>query len=118
MFSRELATQWRDRVAALIDNDWLDASVLGGLSQTRPPQRPLPDLSRAKIEKVCARPEAPAWILAWVKSRGDLPADVEADFWRAPPMNLHHDVDGREVWDVVQDVAVIECEAYRIRTPI
>jgi hypothetical protein len=115
VFSRPLTMIWRDRILALLDVGWIEPSVFTRWMSNDSPEKPLPDLTREKIVKICARPDAPAWILGGVESPDALPADVVAQFWRAPAKNVEETVDGHKVSREIRDVAVIDCSLYAAR---
>jgi hypothetical protein len=115
VFSRPLTMIWRDRILALLDVGWIEPSVFTRWMSNDSPEKPLPDITREKIVKICARPDAPAWILGGVESPDALPADVAAQFWRAPAKNVEVTVDGHKVSREVRDVAVIDCSLYAAR---
>ena len=112
LFSRDMALAWRDRALALVENEWIDRRVFALWLFRGAPEKSLPELSREKVERVCSRPDAPAWILGAVKSPVDIPADVEAQIWRGPAQILRREIQGERVWDAVKDVAVIDCARY------
>jgi len=113
VFSRDFAMNWRDRMIPLVENGWMDRRVFAIWLLRGAPENPLPDLSRDKIERICARADAPAWIIGAVKSGAALPPDVEAQLWRGPPQYVRHEVDGEKVWESLQDFAVIDCALYK-----
>jgi hypothetical protein len=112
VFSRPLAMTWRDRTLALLDVDWIDPGVFTRWMPQASPEKSLPDFTREKIHKICARPDAPAWILGGVESPDALPSDVVAQIWRSPRKLVEKAEDGAKVWRKVQDVAVIDCSLY------
>jgi hypothetical protein len=115
VFSRPLTMIWRDRILALLDVGWIAPSVFTRWMSTASPEIPLPDFTHEKIARICARPDAPAWILGGVESADALPADVVARIWRAPTKNVEETVDGHKVSREVRDVAVIDCSLYTAR---
>jgi hypothetical protein len=117
VFSRPLAMIWRDRTLALLDVGWIEPSVFTRWMSNASPEKSLPDFTREKIHKICARPDAPAWILGGLASPDALPADVVAQVWRSPTKNVEETVDGAKVWRKVQDVAVIDCSLFGAGKP-
>jgi hypothetical protein len=114
VFSRPLALVWRDRMLALLENDWIEPALFEPWRRRGAVEKALPEFTREKIERICARPDAPAWILGAVKSPRDVPADVAAKFWRAPAKYVaRRDESGAKPWDKVEDVAAIDCAPYR-----
>jgi hypothetical protein len=112
VFSRPLAMIWRDRILALLDVDWIEPSVFTRWMSGVSPEKALPEFTREKIHKICARPDAPAWILGGVASPDALPSDVVAQIWRSPVKEVEEMAQGHKVWRKVQDVAVIDCSLY------
>ncbi len=116
VFSRPLTLIWRDRMLALLDNDWIERELFEPWLRKGPVEKPLPEFTREKIERICTRPDAPAWILAGVKSRDALPADVAAQFWRSPVKYVARRGEGGvRAWDKVEDVVAIDCALYNVR---
>jgi hypothetical protein len=112
LFSRDFAIAWRDRMLAMIDNDWIDRRIFALWLLKGGGERRLPEFTREKIERICSRKDAPAWIMGAVTSRAALPSDVRAQFWRAPTRYVRHDVEGEMVWDAVREIAVIDCSRF------
>lgn len=80
IFSRELTMLWFERMQALIDEGWITDG--GTISRTLSKPDPVyPDLSPEKLARFCARPDAPAWIVAPIP---DASAAANAQIWRAP----------------------------------
>jgi len=113
VFSRSLTMVWRDRALALLDVDWIKPSVFTPWLEKNGPDRAFPDFTRDKIRKICARPDAPAWILGDVESPNALPSDVTAQFWRSPAKFVEQTDGDQKVWRKVQNVAVIDCSLYQ-----
>lgn len=90
VFSRELTMKWFERMRVLIDLGWVADG--GTISRTiSRPDPPFPDLSPEKIRGFCARPDAPAWIIAPVPS---VDAAGGASVWRAPARHFVADPAG------------------------
>ncbi|MBY6241670.1 hypothetical protein [Methylosinus sp. Sm6] len=80
IFSRELTLTWFERMQALIDQGWIADG--GTISRTLSKPDPIyPDISTDKRERFCARPDAPAWLIAPIPSES---AAAGATVWRAP----------------------------------
>ncbi len=117
VFSRPLAMIWRDRTLALLDVGWIEPSVFTRWMSDASPEKALPEFTREKIHKICARPDAPAWILGGVASPEALPSDVAAQIWRSSVKEVEETAEGHKVWRKVQDVAVIDCSLYGAQAP-
>jgi hypothetical protein len=80
IFSRELTFTWFERMGALIERGWLTdgGTISRALSK---PDPVYPDLSPERRAPFCARPDAPAWILAPIAKESDA---AGAAVWRAP----------------------------------
>jgi hypothetical protein len=112
VFSRSLAMTWRDRILALVDVDWIEPNVFTRWMTKTSPEKAFPEFTREKIHKICARPDAPAWILGRVESPTALPSDVVAQIWRSPVKFVEQMEDGGKAWHKAQDIAVIDCSLY------
>ncbi|MGA8170389.1 MAG: hypothetical protein WB816_06110 [Methylocystis sp.] len=117
VFSRPLAMMWRDRILALLDVDWISPRVFRGWLPHISSERAAPGFTRERIGKICARPDAPAWILGGLESPDALPSDVVAQIWRSPPKFFEKTENGSEVWRKIQNVAVIDCSLYGAKAP-
>ncbi len=115
VFSRPLTMIWRDRMLALLDVGWIGPGVFMRRMTYASSEKALPDFTREKIHKICARPDAPAWILGGVTSFDALPSDVVAQIWRSPVKFVESEADDAMVWRKVRDVAVIDCSLYAAR---
>ncbi len=113
VFSRSLTMVWRDRALALLDVDWIQPGVFTPWLPRVSADSAFPDFSREKIHKICARSDAPAWILGDVESPTALPHDVTAQIWRSPTKFIEQTDGDRTVWRKVQEVAVIDCSLYQ-----
>ena len=116
VFSRPLTMIWRDRILALLDVGWIEPSVFTRWMSNASPEKPLPDFTREKIVRICARPDAPAWILGGVDFAGRAAGGrrranlaVSRQEWS------RQTEDGAKVSREVRDVAVIDCSLYAAR---
>lgn len=118
VFSRSLTLVWRDRMVALLENDWIERALFEPWRRKGPVENPLPEFTREKIERICARADAPAWILGAVTARNALPEDVTAQLWRGPVKFVaRRDASGAREWERVEDVAAIACADYLPPSP-
>ncbi|MGO9004743.1 MAG: hypothetical protein ACLQIQ_00770, partial [Beijerinckiaceae bacterium] len=76
VFSRDLAIAWRDRMSFLRDEGLADRNVLSSLAI--PSSADLAHLSEAGVTHLCARPDAPAWIIAPLEKGAQPPAGRQA----------------------------------------
>lgn len=114
VFSRPLAMAFADRMLALRENDWIDRGLFEPAHRKGAVETALPELTREKVQRICARADAPAWILASVNAPGDVAPELSARFWRGPTKYVpHRDANGTRVWDEAKDTAVIDCAAFR-----
>jgi len=113
-FSRPLAMTWKDRAEALRDVGWIDPAVSFALKREKGHvSPPFIQFTRQKVQTICSRADAPAWILGPVQSTADVPLDVEARFWRQPAKFVRNPDDKGPVWIEIRDIAVIDCAGYR-----
>ncbi|HUU67009.1 MAG TPA: hypothetical protein VMW57_06965 [Methyloceanibacter sp.] len=73
----------------------------------------LKNLIDARLEQLCARPDAPAWIVVPGQVMEGAPVSVERwkpQHWTAPSPAFAFGWDGKRVnWTATQDYAVIPC---------
>jgi len=114
VFSRPLAMAFADRMLALRENEWIERGLFEPAHRKGAVETALPELTREKVQRLCARADAPAWILASVKSRAEVPPELGAKFWRGPTKWIpHRDANGTRIWDEAKDTAVIACADFR-----
>lgn len=116
VFSRPLAMTWDERVRLLMDLELVDDgvrapfTVKGRMSNEEPT---LANVTAAKLERLCAAPDAPAWVIApkkviderEVSSKRWTPA-----YWTAPGPKFAFEWNGESVvWTTRQVYAVIPC---------
>jgi hypothetical protein len=91
VFSRDLAALWFARMGVLRDLGWI---ADGGAISRRlsKPDPVFPDLSDEKLHRFCARPDAPAWIVAPAPSDGRV--SEGGSVWRAPARRYAANPDG------------------------
>jgi uncharacterized membrane protein YqjE len=108
VFSRPLAMQWRERANLLIALGMVDQSEM------RPWRLPAailtPQLAPSSVASLCARPDAPAWIVAPLPSGNTLPPELSGSVWHAPVKQAAGTVqDEKIVWRVFDRYAVVPC---------
>lgn len=116
VFSRKLAVVWSERARLLTDLGMVDQSMRGPFSVKGPTNGEEPsliNLSDAGLERLCARPDAPAWLI--------VPADAFEDgevsatrwsptSWTAPAREVSLSWrDGEAAWMGTRDFAVLSC---------
>jgi hypothetical protein len=73
----------------------------------------LAHLSDAALEQLCARPDAPAWVIAPAKVMKDAQLSVRRwspSYWRAPRPEQWFEWDGQDLkWMATQDYVVLPC---------
>ncbi|MFO1118467.1 MAG: hypothetical protein U1E28_22580 [Beijerinckiaceae bacterium] len=82
VFSRDLAMLYRDRARALIASGLRDETIID-----RVPYRPKgfhPPLTKEGVVSICARPDAPSYIVAPVKPGAPLDPALNATLWTPP----------------------------------
>ncbi|PWB81747.1 MAG: hypothetical protein C3F11_14340 [Methylocystaceae bacterium] len=108
VFSRELTFEWFERMRVLIDLGWIaDGGTISRVLSK--PDPVFPDLSSEKVRRFCARPDAPAWIIAPVRSAD---AAAHANLWRAPAARFAADPSGGPMVGV-ETYAVLPCAPAR-----
>jgi hypothetical protein len=89
VFSRELTFAWFERMRALNDLGWIADG--GTIPRTFSKPDPVyPDIAPG-LARFCARPDAPAWVVAPIASESDAGG---ATVWRAPGRRFAFDPDG------------------------
>jgi len=107
VFSRPLAVQWHERAKALVDlglaekfmlQPWQDVSSNRAIIVTR-----------EAVDRLCARPDAPAAIVAPRES--DMPpTDVGYQLWPGIPSQYRMEMsDGMIVWHKIEGYMVVPC---------
>jgi len=110
VFSRDLALAWRERTEFLRDLGWVTDAAL----TPRPGDSgDFPRFTRASLEKLCGRADAPAWVVGAIESPNALPRGLEARFWRGPTRFSLHLSGGSAQWTPIEHYAIFDCAAYR-----
>jgi hypothetical protein len=108
IFSPALAAEWRSRTQVLMDLRLADLKSFAPWSA--PLSADLPRLSQEGVRQLCAREDAPAWIIAPLEQGKELPAGIEMKLWRLPePQFQLTKGDGRYVWRGIDAIGVIPC---------
>jgi hypothetical protein len=108
IFSSALAAEWRHRMQVLMDLRLADQKSFAPLSA--PLSADVPRLSQEGVRQLCAREDAPAWIIAPLEHGQELPAGIEMKLWRflEPQFQLTKG-DGVYVWQKIDALGVIPC---------
>lgn len=116
VFSRPLAMLWDERARLLTDLGLTDQRLRAPFSakgQTSSEEPHLANLSDASLEQLCARPDAPAWLIAPAKVMKDSQLSASQwspSYWRAPSPAPSFGWDGKTVtWTATQDYVVLPC---------
>ncbi len=108
IFSPELAAEWRRRTQVLMELRLADQKSFAPLSA--PESADLPRLSQEGVWRLCAREDAPAWIIAPLEHGKEPPAGIEMKLWRLPePQFQLTKGDGAYVWRRIDGLGVIRC---------
>ncbi|MDQ6703167.1 MAG: hypothetical protein M3Z96_08735, partial [Pseudomonadota bacterium] len=108
IFSSALAAEWRNRTQVLMDLRLADQKSFAPISA--PLSADLPRLSQVGVRQLCAREDAPAWIIAPLEQDKELPAGIEMKLWRLPtPQFQLTKGDGAYVWRKIDAFGVIPC---------
>lgn len=112
VFSRELALLYRSRAEALASAGLDNGSLVRRYADL--PKQWLAPLERARIAPLCARPDAPAYIIAPVAGDATLDPALAARPWRPPALRLETSVAGDKLETVrIENYAVIDCAHLR-----
>jgi hypothetical protein len=69
-----------------------------------------PQLSQDGVRRLCARGDAPAWIIAPREHGSELPAGLQMALWQLPePQFKLAKADGDYVWQQIDAYGVIPC---------
>lgn len=110
VFSRPLALVWRERMEFLRDLGWIADSALTPRTENAVD---FPPFTRRSLESLCARADAPAWIIGATKAPGALPDGLEARFWRGPTRYSLHLAGAAPYWTPIEHYAIFDCADYR-----
>jgi hypothetical protein len=106
IFSSALASEWRDRTQVL-----MNLRLAGQDSFTPWRERTgLPQLSQDGVRRLCARGDAPAWIIAPLEYGAGPPAGLQMALWQLPgPHFKLAKASGEYVWRQIDAYGVISC---------
>jgi len=104
VFSRELSLLWFERMKLLRDLDWIGDGGLTPRRESRPDPA-YPEISADRLRRLCARADAPAWVLAPTEDEIAPPAGF---VWKAPVRRYVFDPRSGK-WAGVDKYAVRPC---------
>ena len=108
IFSSTLAAEWRSRTQFLMDLRLADQKSFAALSPPLSADKAL--LSQEGVRQLCAREDAPAWIIAPLEHGKEPPAGVEMKLWRLPePQFQLTKGDGNYIWRRIDAFGFIGC---------
>jgi len=108
IFSPDLASKWRSRTQALMSLRLADQISFAPWSEPKRADRP--ELSLASVKQLCARADAPAWIIAPLHHGEQPPAGIEMKLWRLPEGQFKlTKSDGKYVLEGIDAYGVIPC---------
>lgn len=108
IFSSTLAAEWRTRMQVLMDLRLADQTSFAALSP--PLSADKARLSQEGVRRLCAREDAPAWIIAPLEHGKAPPAGVEMKLWQLPePQFQLTKGDGSYNWRRIDAFGIIAC---------
>ncbi len=108
IFSSALAAEWRNRMQILMDLRLADQKSFAALSA--PLSADIARLSQEGVRRLCAREDAPVWIIAPLEHGKEPPAGIEMKLWRLPePQFQLTKGDGKYIWRRIDAFEVIAC---------
>jgi hypothetical protein len=116
VFSRKLAVVWDTRARLLMDLGMVDGrmrSPFGVEGRTSGEEPSLISLSDRALERLCTRPDAPAWLIAPARIMKDGQVSAtrwSASLWTAPAAERSFTwEDGTVRWTGARDYVVLAC---------
>lgn len=108
IFSAELAREYHQRMRFLVDEGLAEKSALNAFKV--PSNADLPVVTPDNVAHLCARADAPAWIVAPVSKGTIIPPGLGAHQWhpRQPNFKMTEEPTGYE-WQRITAYAVIPC---------
>lgn len=108
IFSSALANEWRSRTQTLTNLRLASQASFAPWSDPERADRPV--LSQDGVRRLCARGDAPAWIIAPLEHGSELPAGLQMALWQLPePQFKLAKADGDYVWQQIDAYGVIPC---------
>lgn len=112
VFSRQIAMAYVDRAQALVDLGLRDQSLVrrapGAVKSV------FPELKREQFVKLCARQDAPSYVVAPIRKDAALDPDLKARRWTAPAVRVDPLLSPDRVeFARIEEYAVIACADHR-----
>ncbi|MGH6796399.1 MAG: hypothetical protein ACREDH_14680 [Methylocella sp.] len=108
IFSSALAAEWRRRMQILMNLRLADQKSFAPWSAPASADRS--QLSQQGVRRLCARGDAPAWIIAPLEHGKEPPAGIEMKLWLLPePLFKLTKGDGKYIWQRIDAYGVIAC---------
>jgi hypothetical protein len=109
VFSAELAHKWYARMRFLMAQGLANKAAVSSFDQP-PAAADLGRLTKANVEQLCARPDAPAWIIAPLFKDTIIPPGFETHEWRLPQPNFVMTDESRFYgWQRIGAYAILAC---------
>ncbi|MBO0733314.1 MAG: hypothetical protein J2P49_03165 [Methylocapsa sp.] len=111
IFSPALAAEWYDRMGFLMRLRLANQSSFKLLT-TVVERKDKPWLSQEGLEQLCARKDAPAWIITPLKQRKEPPAGIPMMLWKLPAPHFRLAKDGESYfWEEIEAYGILPCAA-------
>lgn len=108
IFSPALTREWRQRTQFLISEGLAEKNALSAFHI--PSASDLPRLTKDSVGHLCARPDAPAWIVAPVNKDTIIPPGLAAHEWRLPQPNFRMTEEPRfYAWQRIDAYVILAC---------
>lgn len=108
IFSTALTEEWRERMQFLIRERLAERKALSVAHF--PSSADLPRLTEAGVAALCARPDAPAFIIAPVEDGAAIPPQLKPQYWRLDPPNFRMTEETDSYgWKRISAYAVLPC---------
>ncbi len=108
VFSAELARKWHARMEFLVRERLVEKNALSPFRT--PTSAELPRLTKENVAHLCARPDAPAWIVAPVYKDTIIPPGLAAHEWRLPQPNFRMTEEPDfYAWHRIDAYAILPC---------
>ncbi len=108
IFSSALTREWRERMQFLIRERLAEKKALSPAHF--PASADLPRLTLAGVAQLCARPDAPAYIIAPIEDGAAIPPQLKPQYWHldAPNFRMAEEADSYG-WKRITAYAVLPC---------
>jgi hypothetical protein len=107
LFSRPLAILWRDRVQVLLDNGLIQDNVL--TPGKEPEHSGILNVTRAALDRLCSRDDAPVAVIFPLEKGKPLPAGVAGPIWTLPHSRFLPEMNGSYIWHEADRYAAFAC---------